>query len=146
PANWFDWQRMSQSFESLAAWNSTQATLTGQGDPELLNGQVASKEFFPLLRVTPLLGRMFRPEDDVPKAPHVVVLSHRLWQRRFGGDPNIIGRKIDLESEPYEIIGVAPADFFYYSPTVEFWMPYALDRNLDWRGTRGRSMPGVLGR
>jgi hypothetical protein len=94
PANWFDWQRESRSLKSLAAWRETSFTLTGVGAPLRLNVQVVSSEFFPLLAVEPLLGRTFSNRDDLPNAPRVVVLSHNLWQGRFGADP-AIGRTND---------------------------------------------------
>jgi putative ABC transport system permease protein len=146
PANWLDWQRLSHSFETLAAWNFASATFAGEGDPELLSGQAASAEFFPTLKVSPLLGRLFTPDDDRPNAAPVVVLSHRLWQRRFGEDPNIIGKKIELDARPFEVIGVMPQGFYFMNPLAEFWVPYALDRQRDWRANSGRSIPSILGR
>src|SRR5439155_10711081 len=109
------------------------ATLTGDGDPEQLIGQTVSAEFFPLLKTRPLLGRVFRPDDDVPDAPRVAIVSHELWQRRFGGDPNIIGKKIELEAVVHEVIGVTPPDFYFVSPMAEYWTPYRIDRRRDWR-------------
>lgn len=146
PANWIDWQRMSQSFEDLAAWNSFSMTLTGEGDPEQLSGQTVSSEFFPAVKVPPLLGRVFTAEDDRPRAPRVVLLSHRLWQRRFGGDPDIIGKAIQLDTTPHEVIGVMPAGFYFVSQDIDYWTPYALDRSRDWRATSGHIIPGILGR
>ena len=146
PANWLDWQRLNHSFETLAAWNSASATFVGEGDPELLSGQAASVEFFPALRVSPLLGRLFTPDDDRPNAAPVVILSHRLWQRRFGEDPNINGKKIELDARPFEVIGVLPQSFYFMNPLAEFWVPYGLDRQRDWRANSGRSIPSILGR
>ena len=146
PANWLDWQRLNHSFETLAAWNSASATFVGEGDPELLSGQAASAEFFPTLKVSPLLGRLFTPDDDRPNAAPVVVLTHRLWQRRFGEDPNIIGKKIELDARPFEVIGVLPQSFYFMNPLAEFWVPYGLDRQRDWRANSGRSIPSILGR
>jgi len=146
PGNWLDWQRMSRSFEALAAWRPSSATLSLDGDPELLSGQTVSAEFFPALKVRPLLGRLLAAEDDQPNAARVVVLSHRVWQRRFGGDPKIIGKKIDLDAEPFEVIGVAAPDFFFMTPESEYWVAYRLDRTVDFRATTGRIIPGVVGR
>jgi putative ABC transport system permease protein len=146
PANWLDWQRLSHSFETLAAWNFASATFAGEGDPELLSGQAASAEFFPTLKVSPLLGRLFTPDDDRPNAAPVIILSHRLWQRRFGADPNIIGKKLELDARPVEVIGVMPQGFYFMNPLAEFWVPYAIDRQRDWRATSGRSIPSILGR
>src|SRR5262245_45730737 len=146
PANWLDWQRLSHSFETLAAWNSATATFVGEGYPEVLSGQAASAEFFPALKVSPLLGRLFTPDDDRPNAAPVVVLTHRLWQRRFGEDRNIIGKKIELDARSFEIIGVLPQGFYFMNPLAEFWVPYALDRQRDWRANSGRSIPSIVGR
>src|SRR5262245_330836 len=146
PANWLDWQRLNHSFETLAAWNFATATFAGEGDPELLNGQAASAEFFPALKISPLLGRLFTPDDDRPNAAPVVVLTHRLWQRRFGEDRNIIGKKIELDARSFEIIGVLPQGFYFMNPLAEFWVPYSLDRQRDWRANSGRSIPSILGR
>src|SRR5439155_10351672 len=111
PANWLDWQRESRTLQELAVWGSFTTTLTGVGEPARLNGQRVSFEFFPLLGVSPLLGRTLSQEDDRPKAARVVVLSHDLWQRRFGADPGAIGRVIKLNDVPAEIVGVMPAGF-----------------------------------
>jgi len=146
PANWLDWQRLNHSFETLAAWNSASATFVGEGDPELLSGQAASAEFLPALKVSPRLGRLFTPDDDRPNAAPVVILSHRLWQRRFGDDPNVIGKKIELDARPFEVIGVMPEGFYFVNPLAEFWVPYGLDRQRDWRANSGRSIPSILGR
>ena len=146
PANWLDWQGLNHSFETLAAWNFASATFAGEGDPELLTGQTASAEFFPTLRVSPLRGRLFTPDDDRPNAAPVVILSHRLWQRRFGEDLNIIGKKIELDTTPFEVIGVMPQGFYFMNPLAEFWVPYAIDRQRDWRANSGRSIPSILGR
>src|SRR5262245_64942917 len=146
PANWLDWQRLSHSFETLAAWNVATATFAGEGYPELLSGLAASAEFFPTLKLSPLLGRLFTPDDDRPNAAPVVVLTHRLWQRRFGEDRNIIGKKIELDARSFEIIGVLPQGFYFVNPLAEFWVPYALDRQRDWRANSGRSIPSILGR
>jgi putative ABC transport system permease protein len=140
PANWMDWQRLSRSFEFLAAFNGNSATLTGEGEPELLNAQMVSEEFFPAMKVRPLIGRAFSAEDNREKAPPVVILSYRLWQRRFGGNEKIIGTTIPLDSSPREVIGVMPADFYFVSQDTDFWMPYLLDRNRDWRAGSGRNM------
>jgi len=153
PGNWLDWQRLSQSFETFAAWVYTTATMTGENEPELLTGQAVSYEFFPSLKVLPQLGRPFSPEDDTPSptspganmSSRVVILSHGLWQRRFGGDSNIVGRKVELDAAMYEVIGVMPQGFYFLNPLVEFWVPFALDRRRDWRATSGRIMT-VVGR
>jgi hypothetical protein len=138
PANWLDWQRENRTLEGLAAWRTFPVTLAGVGEPVRLNMQVVSSEFFPLLGVKPLLGRTVSDQDDRPKAPSVVVLSYQLWQSRFGGDPAVIGRVIQISDQPIEIIGVMPAGFRFVYQDNDLWSAYRLDRNHPWRATSGR--------
>jgi putative ABC transport system permease protein len=140
PANWLDWQRENRTLHGLAAWRTMPGavTLTGAGEPTRLNAQVVSSEFFPLLGVRPLLGRTISAEDDRPDAPRVVVLSHRLWQQRFAGDPGAIGRSIQLNDRPAQIVGVMPATFRFVYPDNDLWGAYGLNRDAPWRETSGR--------
>ena len=138
PANWLDWQRDSRTFQSLAAWRPTTVTLTGVGEPVRLNVQLVSAEFFPLLGVPPLIGRMPAETDDRPNAPAVAVLSYQLWQNRFSGNPAVVGRVVQLSDRPAEIIGVMPAGFQFIAQDTDLWAPYRLDRNQAWRQTAGR--------
>jgi putative ABC transport system permease protein len=146
PANWLDWQRLSTSFEVLAAWNGTSATLAGDGDPELILGQAVSNEFFPVLGITPHLGRLFTPEDDMPAGPPVMILSDGLWKRRFGGDSAIVGKKIEMDAVVREVIGVMPQGFYFVNPATDYWIPFGLDRNRDWHTSFARTIPSILGR
>jgi putative ABC transport system permease protein len=145
PANWLDWQRESRTMQSLAAWMSIRPTLTGVGETERLNGQAVSAEFFPVLGVAPLLGRAISPEDDRPMAPPVVVLSHALWQRRFGGDPAVIGRIIQLNETATTVIGVMPPGFQFLDLNTDHWQAFRLPRDVEWRRMSGRFM-NVVGR
>src|SRR5579859_5930976 len=138
PANWLDWQRENRTLQGLAAWHTINATLTGVGEATRLNAQVVSSEFFPLLGVKPLLGRTLSKEDDQPNAPSVAVLSYQLWKRRFAADPHVIGRVIQMDDKPAEIIGVMPADFRFVYEDNDLWLAYRLDRNRPWRETSGR--------
>ncbi len=108
PADYRDFRDQAQSFEHVAALIGWGPTLTGQGDPEDLQGAGVSNDTFAMLGVEPALGRSFAPEDDKPGAGRVVVLSHQLWQRRFGADPSIIGKSLALGGESYTVIGVMP--------------------------------------
>jgi putative ABC transport system permease protein len=147
PANWLDWQRDSESFEAFAAWtNRVPVTLSGDGEAERLDADNVSHEFFPLLGVAPALGRAFAAEDDQVGAPPRVILSHSLWQRRFGADRSIVGRVIQLNDVPTEVIGVMPPGFQFMSQETELWRPFGLDRARDWRGAGGRFIPFVVGR
>lgn len=145
PANWLDWQRDSRTLQQLAAWQSAAWTLTGLGEPARLGVQLVSAEFFPLLGVQPLLGRTIDSDDDRPNAPRVVVLSYALWQQRFGGDPGVLERSVQLNDTPARIIGVMPDGFGFLDPDVALWSAYGLDRHRDWRTTAGRFMD-VVGR
>lgn len=145
PANWLDWQRDSRTIAAMAAFRTTQQTLTGAGDPERLRVQQVSHEFFPLLGVAPYAGRVISPQDDRPKAPRVAVLAHRLWQDRFGADPTIVGRIIQLDETPVEVVGVMPPGFQFLQPDVDLWSAYQLNRTAAWREIAGRFM-NVVGR
>src|SRR5262249_1190981 len=111
PANWLDWQRESRTFRRLAARQSSALPLTGGGEPRRVNAQRVSSEFFPLLGVAPLLGRTISDEDDRPNGPRVAVLSYRVWQEQLGGDRRAVGRTLQLDDRPYEIVGVMPSGF-----------------------------------
>jgi putative ABC transport system permease protein len=139
PANWLDWQRASRTVRPFAAWRSTAFTLTGAGESRRVTGQLVSSEFFPLLGVAPLLGRTISDDDDRPNGPHVAVLSYRAWQQ-MGGDPRAIGRTVQLDDRPYEIVGVMPVGFRFVQQDVDLWTAFQLDRNRPWRETDGRIM------
>jgi putative ABC transport system permease protein len=145
PANWLDWQRDSRTLEGFATWQTRSDTLTGAGDATQVRVQAVSREFFPVLRVRPMLGRVISEDDDRPNAPPVAVLTYRLWQNRFGGDQNIVGRVIDLDDVKHQIIGVMPAGFRFVYQDVEVWVAAQLDRTQQWRETDGRFI-SVVGR
>jgi putative ABC transport system permease protein len=140
PANWLDWQRESKTLHGFAAYFLFPGTMTGVGEPLRVRSHLVSSEFFPLLGVKPLLGRTLTDADDRPKAPRVVVLSHRLWEDRFGSDPKVIGRVIRVNDNPIEVVGVMPPGFRFLYQDIDMWSPFQLDRNQDWRRTAGRFM------
>jgi putative ABC transport system permease protein len=125
PADFLDWQANSKTFQQLAAYSPDGGfTLTGVDRPEFFRGSRVSTNFFEVFGVKPLLGRAFLPEDGLVSAPKTILLSSGLWQRRFGGDPAIIGQR--LGNTGVTVIGVIPADFKY--PTAsECWTPLARD-------------------
>ena len=126
PANFYDWREQSRSFEAMTATEVWGATLTGQDVPEKLIGLRASANLFELLGVEPVLGRGFVPEDERPDSQHVVVLSHALWQRRFGGRADILGQTLRLDGELYTVAGVMPPGFAFptfWATGVELWTP-----------------------
>src|SRR5215831_3911168 len=111
PADLADWRAQNTVFEDLAATNDAPYNLTGMGEPESLFGYSLAANFFQVTGLQPALGRTFTPEEDRAGAPGVVILSHRLWQRRFGSDPSALGRSVTLNGAPYTVIGVMPAGF-----------------------------------
>jgi len=112
--NFVDWRAQSTSFESTSAVRSNESyNFTGAGEPERLQARLVSAGFFSLLGVQPLLGRDFVAEDDRPGATPTVVISHALWNRRFGSDPGITGKQITLNNQSYTVVGVAPPNFQY---------------------------------
>ena len=127
PANYVDWRAMNRSFTDMAAATFASATLTGNGAPEVVLGRRVTASFFPVLGVHPLLGRGFTAADDA-SGTRVVVISHALWQRRYGGDPGIVGRTILMRIDPagdvrHEVIGVAPPSFVFLSREIDYWVP-----------------------
>jgi predicted permease len=120
--NFQDWKAQSSSFEGLAMFRRSDYTLIGDHGPEHILGREISAGFFSLLGVTPTLGRDFRPEDDQEGATPVAVLSYGLWQRRFGGDENILGKTVHLNDQNYTIVGIAPRDFWFYT-NVDVFAP-----------------------
>ena len=149
PANYADWKAQNHVFESMAALTWQTITLTGGGEPEKISGYGVTAGFFPLLGVEPLLGRTFVPDEDKPGANHVVVLSHGLWQRRFGGDRTIIGRELLLDGEKHTVVGVMPGGFQFLEPFIGVWRPAALsaeelaNRNAHYLSVVARLKSGV---
>ncbi|MEK6410276.1 MAG: ABC transporter permease [Acidobacteriota bacterium] len=109
--DFIDWRDQNQVFEQIAAFHTQPFNITGAGEPEFLGGVRASASLFSLLGVEPKLGRTFTVDEDQPGAGQVVLISHGLWQRRFGSDPNIVGQKLTLNDQPYTVVGVLPAGF-----------------------------------
>ncbi|HKB07136.1 MAG TPA: ABC transporter permease, partial [Candidatus Polarisedimenticolia bacterium] len=144
PANFLDWRKDSRTFASLAAFRDRSYDLTGSGEPERLDGQWVSASLFPTLGVQPLLGRVFRDEEDRPGAAPVALLSHRLWQRRFGSDPAIVGKPIALNGQSVTVVGIMPAGFRFPGSEDELWMPLAFDDQM--ASLRHSLMLRVVGR
>jgi putative ABC transport system permease protein len=147
-ANLLDWREQNQVFTGIAAWGGGGYTLTGDGDPEQLPGSSISYNTFEILGVSPVLGRTFRAEEDRPEHDLVVILSHGLWERRFGAKPEIIGQTITINNRPRTVIGVMPPGF-KFPDIAELWLPLALDtrrwtRNDHGLGCLARLKPGVM--
>ena len=124
-ANYVDWRDQNQVFEGMAAIADESFNLTGAGDPERLEGRSVSANLFPMLGVEPQLGRVFSATEDQPGSQRVVLLSYGFWQRRFGGDPGIIGKALTLNGESYTVVGVMPARFQFPSSDDQAWVPIA---------------------
>lgn len=135
PLDFLDWRERTRAFSGMAAHAGTSFTLSGGSDPEFVIGQLISAELFDVLAVRPTLGRAFRPEENEAGRNQVVILSHRLWMRRFGGDPNAIGRTIIANGKPFTVIGVMPAGFAYQSTRYELWTPFPF------RGSSSDNLP-----
>jgi putative ABC transport system permease protein len=126
PGNFLDWQQQSTSFEHLSAFNTFAATLWSEGSdgtPERVAVCNCSGNLFSTLGVSPVVGRPFVADEDRFGAPRVVVISYNLWQRQFGGAPDVVGRGIRLNAQDYEIVGVMPRDFMFPTRNVEAWRP-----------------------
>ena len=127
-AEFLEWRDRAKSFEQIAASRFDTADLTGSGEPERLNAGFASADLFATLGVAPAIGRSFTPEEDTPGGAQAVILSDELWRRRFGADPQLIGRSLTLEGRSRTVIGVMPHGFRFLDE-AELWLPLALDVN-----------------
>jgi putative ABC transport system permease protein len=149
-ASFLDFQKQNTSFEHIALWTGWNFNLTGDGAPALVEGGRVSWSYFDALGVKPMLGRTFTPDEDRPGAGHVAILGQGLWQSRFDGDPEIIGRNIAIEGESYTVVGVMAGTFqFPLMGLANLWTPLALtdkeraDRGSSWLTAFGRLRPGV---
>jgi putative ABC transport system permease protein len=123
PADFVDWRTREQVFDAIAAHQPMTLNLTGSGEPERLNAGQVSASFFQVLGVVPALGRDFLAGEEVSDRNQVVILNHGLWQRRFGGNPAIVGTTITLNGRPFEVIGVLPASFRFPDEAIDLWLP-----------------------
>jgi putative ABC transport system permease protein len=148
--NFLDWHKENTSFSSLGAFRSESYNLTGIGEPERLNCQMVSAEFLPALGIPLPLGRNFRPEEDQAGAAPVALLGDRLWKRKFGASPDILGKSLTLNGKSYTVVGVAPSRLPVFSPTDVYvpigqWTdPTFRDRRISMgMNSIGRLKPGV---
>jgi len=141
-ATFLDWKTQNTVFESMAAFGIDEAlNLTGDYEPERITAVPVSANLFEVLGVNPTLGRTFRVEEETPGRDQVIILSHGLWQRRFGSDPNLVGKTIVLDARSYLVVGIMPPGFvfpgmtgllygFFFSKPADVWIPLALPPEL----------------
>ncbi len=151
--NYTDWKEQNQSFEQLAAIRAESLSLTGQGEPERINGVRVTVNILSTLGVKPALGRDFLPEEGQPEKASAALIGYGLWQRRFGGDPNLIGQTLTLDAKPYTVIGVLPPWLKYPGLMMpqtgaDIWIPYLVSPSQNVRTFAnlrlvGRLKPGV---
>jgi putative ABC transport system permease protein len=149
PGNYGILEAQNQVFESVAAIRQVTFNLSTGGEPMKVETRGVSASFFPLLGVTPALGRGFSADEDKPGAPAVAVISHGLWQGRFGGDAGIVGRDILLDGAKYAVLGVMPRGFQFMEGDIGLWVPAALtaeeltNHGSHYLNTVARLKPGV---
>ena len=137
-----DYRRRSRSLEQVAAWSEGQVNLTGDGEPERLHAAAVTANLFSTLRSSPLVGRSFTPQEDLPGGPRVVVLGFGVWNRRYSADPSIVGRGILINGQGYEVVGVMPPGFalptdFKNPEPSQLWVPLQMDPNSTDHGSHG---------
>ncbi len=147
-ANFIDWKAQSKSFDGLSMYSFTHATMTGGSQPQVVRIARVTDGFFSVFRTQPVIGRAFTADEDKTGQGHVLILSDTFWKSQFGGDANIVGRKINFEGEAYTVVGVAPKSF-RYPDWAQAWAPMAwTDAEKAVRGEHhsavvGRLKPGV---
>ena len=119
--------KATKSFESVASYRSSAASLTGDQEPERVSSAIVTASFLPTLGVRPILGRNFSEDEDRPHGPQVAILSYALWQRRYGGDKAIIGKTIQVDGSSREVVGVMGQTFHFPESGTELWLPMAID-------------------
>jgi predicted permease len=135
-ANFIDWRDQSRSFEAMGAAEYWSPNLTDVDSPEHIPGLKVTQNLFPVLGAEPQLGRVFTVEEDQKGAEHEVILSYRLWRRRFAGDGNVIGKAVKLDGELYTIVGVMPREFRFapfWATHTELWVPIAFGERVNSR-------------
>ena len=140
--NFVDWRQRNQVFESMSLFRGWSVNLSGADKAENLDARMVTADYFKVMRATPMLGRDFTSEDDQPGAAAVTIISYGFWQQRFAGDPNIIGKQILLEDQPYTIIGVAAQSFAHQGPPP-LWV---LEGPMNWKGRDVRIAGNVVAR
>ena len=130
PSNYFVYREQGHSFQDVGMYQGDFMSVTGVGEPEQVRALNVSDGTLPILGVQPALGRLFRHEDDVPGAPETAILSNAYWRKKFGGDPNVIGRMLVVDGKGRQIIGVLPKGFHFLDrEDTAIVTPLQFDRN-----------------
>ncbi|HSR49582.1 MAG TPA: ABC transporter permease [Acidobacteriota bacterium] len=127
PPEYYDFRERADFLQELGGYANGGVNLTGDGEPLRLSVSFATYSLLPTLGVDPLHGRFFQEEEDLPESGNVMVLSYGLWKQKFAGDPQVIGRKVQINGQSVEVVGVMPAGFDFPSGDVQAWMPLAID-------------------
>jgi predicted permease len=127
PALHFTYVEESRTFASVGMWDPGQVSVTGLAEPEQVDAMWVTHQTLPLLRIRPMLGRTFTPEEDHPDGPQTVMLSHGYWERRFGGDAGVLGRTVSIDGVTREVIGVMPADLRFLAYDSDVYLPFRFD-------------------
>lgn len=148
PAFHFTYRDENRVFEDVAMWNNASASVTGLAEPERVEALRVTDSLLPILRVQPMLGRAFSAADDSPGSPQTVILSYAYWQRKFGGDRRVVGRKLIVDGRPRDLIGVLPQSFRFLRSQPALLFPFQFNRNevfvgnFSYRGI-ARLKPGI---
>jgi putative ABC transport system permease protein len=129
PANYRDWTRSNTVFERIGMYHPMAGNMIGAGDPLHLTGAAVSADLFPTLGVQPLIGRLFVADDDRADAAATTILSYRLWQTQFGGEPDVVGREVTIDGEHYTVIGVMPREFRFPTSEAQLWVTTRFDES-----------------
>ncbi len=141
--DYLSWRDDNRSFAQLGMYTWNALAFSGEGDPERVDAADVTSNLFPLLGVAPMLGRGFLPEEEHPGGNRVILIGYRLWKRRFGGDPSVVGRTIAVDGGPVQVIGVMPRGFGF-PEHGEAWLPFHTAKGIEPRGNRGYA--GAIGR
>jgi putative ABC transport system permease protein len=143
-----DVRAQARSFEAIGGWAPGRGNLTGGGEPEQVQWAVVTANLFEILGVTPALGRSFAAAEERPGSPPVAIITHALWQRRFEGSPDVIGRTLTVDNRSLEIVGVLPRDFSFvtFPSRTDVWLPLGADPSDGRRFNRGGRSMGVVAR
>jgi predicted permease len=128
PANYFVYKDEGRVFEHFGVWNDGAVSVTGIGEPERVSALYVTQGILEALRIDPLMGRRFTPDDDSPRTPERVILTHGYWRDKFGQDASIVGRQVTVDNEPHEIIGVLPPSFVFLGERPRILLPLRFDR------------------